>query len=529
MSAKSQVVVLRRLLAAGLCAVLAASDGCQTKSTPTATVSPPVSQPTLPAVSPDSSPPVAAAANGDRETWDVYTIKGVRVGYGHGTLRHATKDGRDVVLGTGFIHMDVKRFGQPTVEDIKYCSTETPDGQLLNFQSENRLGATPLWCSGQVRGDRLEIRTSTSGKPLSASIPWSADYGGFFAVEESLLRQPMKPGEKRTVYALDISNLAIPTDLTARGPERVKLLAGSSDLLRVDLVLRWPGGRTMQGALWTDRSGEVLKDRLDAMEIETFRVSKEVALAEIGSRLDLGDDALVKVDRPLPEAHQRSQIRYRVELAGGDPARYFVSGPSQRVKSMGPHTAEITVYAIRPGREDGNRQAAADPPGLAALQPNNFIQSDDAKIVADAKEAAGGQTDSWKVAVALEQYVYRVVKPDFNAAFATASDVARSRKGDCKGHAVYLAALARARGIPARVASGLVYVEGARAFGDHMWTEVYVGNRWIPLDGMLGKGGIGAGHLKLGQSTLEGVSAFGDFTSEAETADRLKIEVLDAQ
>ena len=41
---------------------------------------------------------------------------------------------------------------------------------------------------------------------------------------------------------------------------------------------------------------------------------------------------------------------------------------------------------------------------------------------------------------------------------ATAAEVARSREGDCTEHAVLLAALARARGIPARVAMGLVYV-----------------------------------------------------------------------
>ena len=74
----------------------------------------------------------------------------------------------------------------------------------------------------------------------------------------------------------------------------------------------------------------------------------------------------------------------------------------------------------------------------------------------------------------------------------TASDVARSHSGDCKAHAVYLAALARARGIPARVAVGLVYSDRLAAFGYHMWTEVYIDGRWIPLDGTLGLGGIGA-------------------------------------
>ena len=129
--------------------------------------------------------------------------------------------------------------------------------------------------------------------------------------------------------------------------------------------------------------------------------------------------------------------------------------------------------------------------------------------MAQAKEAAGDETDPWKVAVALEAYVHRAVTmKDFSQALATASEVARNREGDCKGHAVYLAALARARKIPARVAIGLVYMPQSQTFGYHMWTEVYVAGRWIGLDGTLAKGGIGGGHLQLTHSPLAGAAAY---------------------
>jgi transglutaminase-like putative cysteine protease len=67
-----------------------------------------------------------------------------------------------------------------------------------------------------------------------------------------------------------------------------------------------------------------------------------------------------------------------------------------------------------------------------------------------------------------------------------------------------LAALLRAKKIPARIASGLVYVETADGpmMGYHMWNEAYIGERWIPLDAVLGQGGIGAGHLKILESSL---------------------------
>ena len=65
-----------------------------------------------------------------------------------------------------------------------------------------------------------------------------------------------------------------------------------------------------------------------------------------------------------------------------------------------------------------------------------------------------------------------------------ASIVVKRGEGDCTEHAVLLAALARARGLPARVVIGsLVEVVGEEigAYG-HAWTEVYDGQVWRRAD-----------------------------------------------
>ena len=63
-------------------------------------------------------------------------------------------------------------------------------------------------------------------------------------------------------------------------------------------------------------------------------------------------------------------------------------------------------------------------------------------------------------------------------AFGSASEAAIARGGDCTEHAVLLAALLRAAGIPSRVASGLVYVRdiggGKPGWGWHLWTQALV-------------------------------------------------------
>ncbi len=190
----------------------------------------------------------------------------------------------------------------------------------------------------------------------------------------------------------------------------------------------------------------------------------------------------------------------------------------------------MTVYALRGGRPGGNADAPADPPGDEDRRPNNLLQSDNPKIVAMARRPAAEAKDPWTVAVSLERYVHRLItKKDFSQAFATAAEVAENPTGDCTEHAVLLAALARARGIPARAAVGLVYMQGEQSFGYHMWDEVYVHGRWIPIDATLGQGGIGAAHLKLAHSSLKGASAYSSFLPVIRVIGRLKIRVLDAE
>lgn len=66
--------------------------------------------------------------------------------------------------------------------------------------------------------------------------------------------------------------------------------------------------------------------------------------------------------------------------------------------------------------------------------------------------------------------------------FDVASRVAQRGAGDCTEHAVLLAALGRARGIPSRVVFGyLLLPNRERAIG-HTWTEMHDGRRWAPFD-----------------------------------------------
>ena len=143
-----QSVFMNRILAAiarlGVAAGLLSLAGCA-KSPPTA------SEAGAAPAAAQSAPIVV------RESWDVYLLQGTRIGYGHTVERRDVEAGQPVVCTEGLNHLAVKRAGQTTTEDIRAKSIETPQGKLIRFESEVRMGPSPICTVGRVRGDRLVL------------------------------------------------------------------------------------------------------------------------------------------------------------------------------------------------------------------------------------------------------------------------------------------------------------------------------------------------------------------------------------
>lgn len=503
-----------RTAAACHCAVLAfcaALAGC---GSPLPTTQRPVSQ------------------NEPRETWDVFYIQGKRVGYSHQVERERPERPQAVLEIEMDSRMSVERFGESSVVTTKIRSVETAGGRLLSFEDETALGGTPVITTGLVDGHTLTITTKASGKTTVRHLDWPDGAGGFFALEQSLLRKPMQPGERRTLrYLLPILNNLCSEELQSHDFEATELLSESKELLRIESTLSIEGQpRPVKGVRWTDRAGALLKQEVPALRQVTYRSTKDGATGENeGPAFDVGRESLVRLSKPLENARSTRRVRYAVELRHGDPATAFANGASQRVRSTGPHTAEITVTSLDP-----HEPSCEDHTGTVSAtdrEPNSMIQSDDPRIVALASAASGGRDTPSEIALALEEFVDRKMRKrrNYSTAFATASDVAQSLEGDCTEHAVLLAALARAWGIPARVAMGLVYSTADQAFAYHMWTEVWLAQCWVPLDATLGQGRVPADHLKLADSNLQDATGLASFLSVAEVLGQLKIEVLEAE
>ncbi|MDH3570840.1 MAG: transglutaminase-like domain-containing protein, partial [Gemmatimonadota bacterium] len=115
------------------------------------------------------------------------------------------------------------------------------------------------------------------------------------------------------------------------------------------------------------------------------------------------------------------------------------------------------------------------------------------RIQAQARQIMGRTRDPRRAAQLLNDWVHGELAKRVTVSVPSALEVLKTRRGDCNEHTVLYVALARAVGIPARTAAGLVYVDGR--FYYHAWPEVYL-NGWVAVDPTFGQFPADASHLR---------------------------------
>jgi len=475
-----------------------------------------------------------ATADGKEESWQVVYIGGTRVGYSRTVSGPASETDRNTLRTENETVMAISRFGQSVKIRTLMSSVETKAGNLREFSLEiqNPPAATQR-TKGRVEGDKLLLEMDTAGKMQMAEKAWDTTVKapGF---QDRLLREnPLKPGETRAFKIYEPQTAKISTvTLKAGDFEDVELLGKEKKkLLKVNVTQTAIPG--IVSAVYLDESGEAMKTTIPLLTMAMYTVPKEEALKKLtGGELDLGVSTLVKVPA-IDNPHRAKKIVYRVRIEGDDPTQVLLSGDTQQVKKVEKDTADVTVTSALPPKNAPLPTANAVPAEF--LGANRFLQIDDDLVKDHAAKAIGDETDPWQQCLKMEKWVSEnLKKKDFSTLLASAAEVAKDLSGDCTEHATLLAAMVRTRKIPSRVAVGLVYVptkNGEGAFGGHMWTEVFLDGRWIPLDATLGRGGIGGGHIKFSHSSYadDSPAPVGEFLPLVTALGKLSIEVREVE
>jgi transglutaminase-like putative cysteine protease len=467
-----------------------------------------------------------------QEAWDAVYITGNKVGSIH-TQVEPVKDkaGRDLLRVQVQTILNFTRIGDKASIQLRFGTIETPEGAVLRLDARTLASQNEMRTYGDVVDGRMTLNLVAGGRTQQIVLPWGPDVRGPYAPELSLARQPIQPGQTRTVktFIPDLNKIGI-THLTAKASEEITLGGGvKRTLLRVEAAVTDEGGTPLPGmnsTYWVDTGGQILKSSTDVFGgMVTYRTTREAALAEATGSFDIARALIVPVTRKIPGPEATRDIVYRVRLKDEDPSAVFPADRRQQVRAaQGPGGATLEVRTAGPSVGAPGPERVAD----EFLKPNPLINSEDPAVVGLMRKAVGATTDPWAKAVAIEQWVAENLRnKNFETTFASASEVAQGLSGDCSEHSVLTAAMCRAAGIPARVVVGLVYAETLGGFGFHMWDEVYVNRRWVAIDAAFKQSEVDAVHVKLTDTSLAGVSPFETFLSIVQVANKLSLEPVE--
>jgi len=125
------------------------------------------------------------------------------------------------------------------------------------------------------------------------------------------------------------------------------------------------------------------------------------------------------------------------------------------------------------------------------IQPELHIESANPQIVALAKDLSQGKNTACQRVRAFYDYIGDKLVYTYNGANWGAQAALGPMGADCTEYADLLAALSRAKGIPARYFEGLLYLEAGTntlAKTEHAWPDVYMPSvGWVALDPTLGR------------------------------------------
>ncbi|MFO0959968.1 MAG: transglutaminase-like domain-containing protein [Isosphaeraceae bacterium] len=467
-----------------------------------------------------------------QQSWDAVYMSGTKVGYVHTQverLKDPTKD-RELLRVQVDTVLSFKRRNDKITQRVRYGTIETPGGSVLRLDIRVQSGQDEMRTYGDVVDDKMPLTLVGGGQKKQLEMPWGPEIRGPYAAELSLARQPMQAGEEREEKMfIPLLNKIGTLKLKAERKETIELGGRvKRELLRVEAPVFGPDGKPLvesSSTLWVDDNGQILKQSSDVYGGTAFYRTTEAAAKAPNGEMDLIAEQIVKIPQKIPTPERTRAVVYQVGVTGSDPASLFPA--DRRQKTRPGRQAGTTVLEVRTaGPNDG--EAGPEAVGDEYTQPNPQINSADPRVVGHMKRAVGNATEPWARATAIQHWVARNIRAkNFTQGFANAAEVAESLTGDCTEHSVLTAAMCRAAGIPSRVAIGLVYADQLGGFGFHMWNEVYVNRRWVAIDSAFDQSDVDAVHLKLSDSSLDGVSPFESFEAVAKVFKKLTLKPLE--
>ena len=457
------------------------------------------------------------------EHWYNITLMGTKIGYMHSYLEGAEYQGEKVKRNKVEMVMSLKGFGMNvTIETarLEYTGADLVPRYFLS--TSNEAGSKQV--EGRIADGVAYIKTTLNGETTASEVPVPPGTISEFAAIDALLAQhPISIGDRKIVHSFmfdllkpvktEIEVIAEET-LTYKGAEKqVYVLKQTTDMM---------GGITAQ--VWVDSDGVVYRTEVPLMGLSMAmtKTDRRTALGDIGEvDIILQTRILPGGKRPTPEA---KRLVAEVRLTEGSISEAVMATAMQKLEATSERAGKLSIQVPMIDAESCPVLPIQDAEN-AFLGSSVYIQTTHPQIRAKAVDILEGETNSWRAAEKLCQWVYTAITDKkLSGGFNSSLTTLDSRAGDCTEHTVLFIALARSVGIPARICSGLIFSK--EAFYYHFWPEVYVG-RWVQTDPTLGQTLADANHIQLSGGTLESDTLMEFAEGVFRTLNQLEIVVIE--
>lgn len=420
------------------------------------------------------------------DVWMNVHIGPVKVGYRHVSVTPDRLDGRDVYRLSEVFSIAVVREGalrtttisqtlylDETFHPIRGTAEKTDDGVVTRAEA-------------RFTADRLECVLTAEGKTTTASIPIPSEAD--LSVVPAYIAGRLAPNAEKGIgtWSFDLLKPSlIRGELRAEGRKQV---TWNGERRRVLVVRRRENQEEMID--WLLDTGEIIRTELPRLSTVMTATTRTDALS-IAPKQDL---SRVETDRPIRDPRRASHLSLRLT---GMPDDTMVLSDSRQTAAYRSKDHSVS-YVIHAAAFDSAKSAKL-PIGrkdLAAyLKPTKGMESEDPTIAKQARSIVGSEPNAYKAACKLREWVCKNIKPSPSAPAApSAVATLKSRAGECRHKAALYAAMARAVGVPTRLAAGLIYDRDAFVF--HVWAESWVG-QWVALDPTYPGEFVDATHVKL--------------------------------
>ena len=421
----------------------------------------------------------------EKDSWMNILQNGRKIGASHTSISKTTKG--YLLKETLYIRLNTMGLIQDLI--LKTSGKLKKNFTLSSFDFELNSGRFQFSAQGSVSGNVLSVKTHNFGSTKEIHTKIKEKLYASSGIVNAAYASGMKPGDEFSLYVFDpVSMSSEPVTIKVIGKEGILNMGIKKNSMKV--AIQYQGATQLA---WIGENGEVIKEKGllgFSLEKTTRKDALFGLLAE--SSQDLAEIASVKsnviIDNPL------KLERIKVEISGINTKDVHLESGRQVLKD--------NVLIIQ--KENltkfpdviNNMNTMPD----RFVKPEPFIESDHPKIMNLLEKIVTNEDTPLEKAKKLTIWVHKNIEKRPVLSLPDALATLINKVGDCNEHAVLLAALARAAGIPARVEAGLVYLNGR--FYYHAWNLLYIG-KWITADATFGQIPADVTHIRFSSGGMQ--------------------------